>query len=157
MARKRCQTPGGGRSSAWAPHFPTFSPASPPISQFKSSNSARAQTCPTSSSQWKIDRLFAATNSGCSTPRRARRPSRRSSGITTVFISSFCWLFIFLQICNSSSSSLPADQSKAYKDFLNFIGERIELKNWKGYRAGLDVNGWCPPFDLIFLFFDPGA
>jgi len=25
---------------------------------------------------------------------------------------------------------------------LNFIGERIELKNWKGYRAGLDVNGF---------------
>jgi len=32
------------------------------------------------------------------------------------------------------------DTSKHFKEFLNFIGERIELKNWKGYRAGLDVN-----------------
>jgi len=37
------------------------------------------------------------------------------------------------------------DSSKAFKEFLNFIGERIELKNWKGYRAGLDVNGNHPP------------
>jgi len=37
------------------------------------------------------------------------------------------------------------DTSKAFKEFLNFIGERIELKNWKGYRAGLDVNGNSPP------------
>lgn len=33
------------------------------------------------------------------------------------------------------------DTSKAYKDFLTFIGEKIELQNWKGYRAGLDVVG----------------
>jgi len=32
------------------------------------------------------------------------------------------------------------ETSKEFKEFLNFIGERIELKNWKGYRAGLDVN-----------------
>lgn len=30
--------------------------------------------------------------------------------------------------------------SDAFKQFLNFLGERIELKGWKGYRAGLDVN-----------------
>lgn len=33
-----------------------------------------------------------------------------------------------------------SDTSKEFKEFLNFIGEKIELKNWKGYRAGLDVN-----------------
>eukprot|EP00732_Lithocolla_globosa_P005487 Lithocolla_globosa_v1_NODE_5701_length_1199_cov_185.523601.p1 type:complete len:357 gc:universal NODE_5701_length_1199_cov_185.523601:68-1138(+) len=31
--------------------------------------------------------------------------------------------------------------SKEFKQFLNLIGEKIELKNWKGYRAGLDVVG----------------
>lgn len=35
------------------------------------------------------------------------------------------------------------DTSKAYKEFLTFIGEKIELQNWKGYRAGLDVVGSC--------------
>jgi len=30
--------------------------------------------------------------------------------------------------------------SEDYKQFLNFLGETIELKGWKGYRAGLDVN-----------------
>jgi RAP1 GTPase activating protein 1 len=30
--------------------------------------------------------------------------------------------------------------SPAFKNFLNFLGERIELKGWKGYRAGLDIN-----------------
>lgn len=33
------------------------------------------------------------------------------------------------------------DASKEYKQFLTFIGEKIELQNWKGYRAGLDVVG----------------
>eukprot|EP00158_Paraphelidium_tribonemae_P001232 Partr_v1_DN24146_c0_g1_i1_m71146 putative GTPase activating protein len=33
------------------------------------------------------------------------------------------------------------DQSSpAFKNFLNFLGERIELKGWKGYRAGLDIS-----------------
>jgi RAP1 GTPase activating protein 1 len=30
--------------------------------------------------------------------------------------------------------------SPGFRQFLNFLGERIELKGWKGYRAGLDVN-----------------
>jgi RAP1 GTPase activating protein 1 len=30
--------------------------------------------------------------------------------------------------------------SPAYKNFLSFLGERIELKGWKGYKAGLDVT-----------------
>ncbi|KXS10536.1 hypothetical protein M427DRAFT_103485 [Gonapodya prolifera JEL478] len=30
--------------------------------------------------------------------------------------------------------------SKAYQQFLSFLGERIELKGWKGYRAGLDTS-----------------
>jgi len=31
--------------------------------------------------------------------------------------------------------------SPSFKQFLNFLGETIELRNWKGYRAGLDVSG----------------
>ncbi|RKO96157.1 hypothetical protein CXG81DRAFT_14481 [Caulochytrium protostelioides] len=31
--------------------------------------------------------------------------------------------------------------SPAFKQFLNFLGETIELRNWKSYRAGLDVSG----------------
>ncbi|KAJ3339155.1 hypothetical protein HDU93_008541 [Gonapodya sp. JEL0774] len=30
--------------------------------------------------------------------------------------------------------------SKAYQHFLSFLGERIDLKGWKGYRAGLDTS-----------------
>ncbi|KAI8922304.1 hypothetical protein DFJ77DRAFT_18942 [Powellomyces hirtus] len=29
----------------------------------------------------------------------------------------------------------------AFKQFLNFLGETIELRGWKGYRAGLDTSG----------------
>ncbi|KAI9137073.1 hypothetical protein BKA69DRAFT_62166 [Paraphysoderma sedebokerense] len=39
-------------------------------------------------------------------------------------------------------SNKEADTSPEFREFLNFIGETIELRNWKGYRAGLDVaNG----------------
>ncbi|KAJ3351564.1 hypothetical protein HDU83_008828 [Entophlyctis luteolus] len=31
--------------------------------------------------------------------------------------------------------------SPAFKSFLQFLGETIELRGWKGYRAGLDVSG----------------
>ncbi|KAJ3311815.1 hypothetical protein HDU76_003028 [Blyttiomyces sp. JEL0837] len=31
--------------------------------------------------------------------------------------------------------------SQGFKQFLNFLGETIELRGWKGYRAGLDVSG----------------
>lgn len=31
--------------------------------------------------------------------------------------------------------------SPQFKQFLSFLGETIELKGWKGYRAGLDVSG----------------
>ncbi|KAI9324370.1 hypothetical protein BDR26DRAFT_881619 [Obelidium mucronatum] len=31
--------------------------------------------------------------------------------------------------------------SPAFKQFLSFLGETIELRGWKGYRAGLDVSG----------------
>jgi len=31
------------------------------------------------------------------------------------------------------------DTSPEYREFLNFLGETIELKNWRGYRAGLDT------------------
>ncbi|KAI8827010.1 uncharacterized protein EV422DRAFT_21985 [Fimicolochytrium jonesii] len=33
------------------------------------------------------------------------------------------------------------DTSPAFKQFLNFLGETIELRGWKGYRAGLDTSG----------------
>ncbi|KAL3894438.1 MAG: hypothetical protein SGCHY_005274, partial [Lobulomycetales sp.] len=33
------------------------------------------------------------------------------------------------------------DSSPEFKQFLAFLGETIELKGWKGYRAGLDVSG----------------
>ncbi|KAJ3012173.1 UNVERIFIED_CONTAM: hypothetical protein HDU68_001344 [Siphonaria sp. JEL0065] len=31
--------------------------------------------------------------------------------------------------------------SPVFKQFLSFLGETIELRGWKGYRAGLDVSG----------------
>jgi RAP1 GTPase activating protein 1 len=37
--------------------------------------------------------------------------------------------------------SMQESVSEEYKKFLNFLGETIELKAWKGYRAGLDVSG----------------
>lgn len=30
--------------------------------------------------------------------------------------------------------------SPAFNQFLTFLGEKIELKGWKGYKAGLDIN-----------------
>jgi RAP1 GTPase activating protein 1 len=33
-----------------------------------------------------------------------------------------------------------AASSLAYKQFLNFLGETIDLQGWKGYRAGLDTS-----------------
>lgn len=30
--------------------------------------------------------------------------------------------------------------SESFKKFMNFLGEKIELSGWKGYRAGLDVR-----------------
>lgn len=36
------------------------------------------------------------------------------------------------------------NSSAKFQQFLSFIGEKIELKGWKGYRAGLNVAGtWC--------------
>lgn len=31
--------------------------------------------------------------------------------------------------------------SEAFEQFLDFLGDRVELNGWKKYRAGLDVNG----------------
>lgn len=46
---------------------------------------------------------------------------------------------------DSTSLPLPLpfveNTSPHFKQFLNFLGETIELKGWKGYRAGLDVSG----------------
>ncbi|KAJ3067588.1 hypothetical protein HDU98_009202 [Podochytrium sp. JEL0797] len=38
-------------------------------------------------------------------------------------------------------SNKHEDASPAFKGFLQFLGETIELRGWKGYRAGLDVSG----------------
>ncbi|KAJ3126478.1 hypothetical protein HK098_007460 [Nowakowskiella sp. JEL0407] len=38
-------------------------------------------------------------------------------------------------------SNTHESTSQAFRNFLNFLGESIELKGWKGYRAGLDVSG----------------
>jgi len=41
------------------------------------------------------------------------------------------------------------ESSQAYKDFLEFIGEKITLKGWDKYRAGLDVqNGNTGEFSV---------
>lgn len=32
------------------------------------------------------------------------------------------------------------EKSKKFAEFLSFLGEKIELKGWKGYKGGLDVN-----------------
>ncbi|OAJ39451.1 hypothetical protein BDEG_23294 [Batrachochytrium dendrobatidis JEL423] len=39
-------------------------------------------------------------------------------------------------LCNTHENASPA-----YKKFLTFLGETIELSGWRGYRAGLDVSG----------------
>lgn len=45
----------------------------------------------------------------------------------------------------SSEADMMANRhetsSPAFKQFLQFLGETIELRGWKGYRAGLDVSG----------------
>lgn len=38
-------------------------------------------------------------------------------------------------------SNKMENSSVAFKQFLAFLGETIQLKGWKGYRAGLDVSG----------------
>ncbi|KAI9222888.1 hypothetical protein BC828DRAFT_364760 [Blastocladiella britannica] len=37
-------------------------------------------------------------------------------------------------------SNTEEDASVEFKEFLNFLGETIDLKGWRGYRAGLDVQ-----------------
>lgn len=32
------------------------------------------------------------------------------------------------------------ETSTAFEEFLDFLGERIKLDNWKGFRGGLDVR-----------------
>ncbi|KAL2919136.1 hypothetical protein HK105_201409 [Polyrhizophydium stewartii] len=38
-------------------------------------------------------------------------------------------------------SNTHENTSPAFKKFLKFLGETIELSGWRGYRAGLDVSG----------------
>lgn len=44
-----------------------------------------------------------------------------------------------MHLCSSSLSIENA--SPAFHQFLTFLGETIELRNWRGYRAGLDTSG----------------
>lgn len=43
----------------------------------------------------------------------------------------------------------PQTPSKLFEDFLNLLGNRITLKDWRGYRGDLDVKGQR----ISFLFF----
>jgi len=115
--------------------------------------------------EWEIDfyslifsskqkRSFAATNLVCSTQRMASSLSKRSSGTPRVRRCFFFLLFLFfLFLISFLLLHISEGHSKAYKEFLNFIGEHIELKNWKGYRAGLDVNGIF--FKIVSFFSFP--
>jgi RAP1 GTPase activating protein 1 len=43
-------------------------------------------------------------------------------------------------LCYKHQLLIKDEASAAFNQFLTFLGERIELKGWKGYKAGLDVN-----------------
>jgi RAP1 GTPase activating protein 1 len=32
------------------------------------------------------------------------------------------------------------DSSNEFEEFLDFIGDRVKLEGWKGFRGGLDVR-----------------
>ena len=51
--------------------------------------------------------------------------------------------FIILACCmykKCTNYTAISAGSPAFKEFLQFLGETIELRGWKGYRAGLDVQ-----------------
>ncbi|KAJ1560856.1 hypothetical protein HK096_006954, partial [Nowakowskiella sp. JEL0078] len=60
-------------------------------------------------------------------------------------IRSYKFGVIYLQKGQTTEAEALANKmentSLEFKKFLNFLGETIELKGWKGYRAGLDVTG----------------
>lgn len=43
--------------------------------------------------------------------------------------------------------------SSDFEEFLNFLGERIELKGWTGFRAGLDVRSGTTGSHSVFTKF----
>lgn len=40
------------------------------------------------------------------------------------------------------------ETSPEFEEFLDFLGKRVTLKGWTGYRGGLDVKSTC---DLFFI------
>jgi len=45
------------------------------------------------------------------------------------------------------------DTSEDYEEFLEFLGDRISLENWTGFRGGLDVKGNLTGKESIFTNF----
>ena len=43
--------------------------------------------------------------------------------------------------------------SEEFENFLELLGQKIELKGWKKYRGGLDVRSKYLRFFLLFLDF----
>ena len=50
-----------------------------------------------------------------------------------------CFLFSRTGVC--SSTGITEHGTEGLERFLESLGEKIELKGWKGYRGGLDVTG----------------
>jgi hypothetical protein len=46
------------------------------------------------------------------------------------------------------------DTSPEFEAFLNFLGSRIELQGWTGYRGDLDVKGIALGESVLFGLFD---
>ena len=58
---------------------------------------------------------------------------------------------ISIKISFSKFISKLDEGSEDYNQFLDFIGNKIPLKGWKKFRAGLDVHGLCSGF---FFFYE---
>lgn len=56
----------------------------------------------------------------------------------------FTIVSLFVQTCSENDSDLLlhhlASGSEDFEEFLNFLGERIVLANWEGYKGGLSTN-----------------
>ena len=54
----------------------------------------------------------------------------------------FCVTFIHTHLLFIFAHTRSAETSPEYRQFLSFLGETIPLRDWRGYRGGLDVvNG----------------
>ncbi len=57
------------------------------------------------------------------------------------------WTSLDVPIWSHSYSFFAETGSDAFNSFLDFLGERVKLKGYKGYNGGLDVHGksWFDP------------